>query len=103
MLGEIILFLNIFRQDVCKFAKDNVDSGSVMSIFYASAVSVSLGNCKVCVKSWMLFVVVNPWANLTQSLYVPSSEKNFCKDRFDFLLCIGIEMSVKVFVNYYLK
>ena len=38
-----------FQQDVCKFAKDNVDGSSVMSLFYASGIGNYLGNCKVCI------------------------------------------------------
>ena len=34
---------------MCKFAKDNVDGSSVMSLFYASGISNYLGNCKVCI------------------------------------------------------
>ena len=53
-IGLLLSGLNIFnpcvkfQQDVCKFAKDNVDGSNVMSLFYASGISNSLGNCKVC-------------------------------------------------------
>lgn len=39
---------SVFQQDVCKFAKENVDGSSVKSLHYASCISKFLGNCKVC-------------------------------------------------------
>ncbi|CAH3149415.1 unnamed protein product, partial [Porites lobata] len=36
-------------QDVCRFANENVDSSNVKSIFFASLISNTLGNCKFTV------------------------------------------------------
>ncbi|XP_073251007.1 dolichyl-diphosphooligosaccharide--protein glycosyltransferase subunit 2-like [Porites lutea] len=36
-------------QDVCRFANENVDSSNVKSIFFASLISNTLGNCKLTV------------------------------------------------------
>ncbi|XP_015757328.1 PREDICTED: dolichyl-diphosphooligosaccharide--protein glycosyltransferase subunit 2-like, partial [Acropora digitifera] len=42
-------YFDIFPQDVCKFAKDNVDNSDVKSIFHASVIAEFVGSCKLVV------------------------------------------------------